>query len=459
MDTIIRGGTLVTAEGSFKAELGIKDGRIVAVGEQLSDDAAGVVLADGLLIMPGGVDPHTHVDLPVGDNHTADDFFTATVAAALGGTTTLVDMAIPTGGDSPPTTIGVWDQRAKRSAIDYSYHVVLTHISPSVLEDVTRLAAEGLTSLKIYMPFEGLMLNERDILTVMELAKSLGLVVTLHCENETIAARAGLELMRQGRSGVADYPDSRPVVAERLAIEQAIALGEAAKCAVYIVHVTTADGVRAIRRARARGLPVYGETCPHYLLLDESRLKLEPLEAVKYFTGPPLRPPENNDALWNGLLRGDLQVVATDHCAWMLEQKRARIAFDQVPVGLPGLETRLALLFSEAVVKRGASPSDFVRWTSTNPSKIFGAYPVKGSLAVGADADIVLWDPSANAILQADALHQGSDYCPFEGVEVRGLPVMTFLRGQVVAEQGAFKGAPGMGRKVVRTPHPEGRVL
>ncbi|HLA81877.1 MAG TPA: amidohydrolase family protein, partial [Thermoleophilia bacterium] len=307
--------------------------------------------------------------------------------------------------------------------------------------------------------FEGLMLGEFDILRVMIHAKSLGLVVALHCESETITAHLGRELKRQGLSGVEHYSKSRPPIAERLAIEQAIALGETAGCPVYIVHVTTADGVSAIRRAMARGLPVYGETCPHYLLLDERLLNAETGEAVKYFTGPPLRAAADAEALWNGLRQGDLQVVATDHCAWRVEQKRASQAFDSVPVGLPGLETRLPLLFTEAVGKRGASIQDFVRWTSTNPAKIFGLYPRKGSLSIGADADLVLWDPTRRVKLESAALHQGSDYCPYEGYELRGYPVMTILRGHVVVDRDEFTGAAGMGRRVERSRHAAGRAM
>jgi dihydropyrimidinase len=458
METIIKGGTIVTANDTYEADIGISGEVIVAIAEHLEAQEAEVVDAGGKLVLPGGIDPHTHLDLPVGATHTADDFFTGSVAAAAGGTTTLIDMAIP-GEEGPRQTVAIWNQRTEKCAIDYSYHIVLTHIDEAVFNEVRELAEEGLTSLKIYMPFPGLMLNSEQIMATMALVAELGLVVTLHAESESITHYLTDRLLKAGRVSLDDYPEARPPVGEVEAVNRAIAIAQAAGCPIYFVHQTTDDTLAAIQEARACGRPVYAETCPHYLLLDPDLLKQERREASKYMTGPPLRNAAHREALWAGLRNGDIQVVSTDHCAWNTAQKDVGDTFADVPVGLPGIETRLPLLYTEAVGKRGFSVNEFVALASTNAARIFGLFPQKGTVAIGSDADLALWDPDKEVTLSAETLHQDVDYCPFEGHRLRGYPTLTMLRGNVIFKDGEFVGSRGSGQQVPRRHHPTRRLL
>lgn len=458
METIVKGGTIVTANDTYEADIGISGEVIVAIAEHLETQEAEIIDADGKLVLPGGVDPHTHLDLPVGTAHTADDFFTGSVAAAAGGTTTLIDMAIP-GEESPRQTVATWNQRTEKCAIDYSYHIVLTHIDETVFNEVHELAGEGLTSLKIYMSFPGLMLNSDQIMATMALAAELGLVVTLHAESESITHYLTNRLLSAGRSALDDYPEARPPVGEVEAVNRAIATARAAGCPIYFVHQTTGDTLASIQEARACGQPVYAETCPHYLLLDRDLLKQERREAAKYMTGPPLRNAAHREALWAGLRNGNIQVVGTDHCALNAAQKNVGDTFTDVPVGLPGLETRLPLLYTEAVGKRGFSVNVFVALASTNAARIFGFFPKKGTIAVGSDADLVLWDPEKEVTLSAETLHQNVDYCPFEGHKLCGYPTLTMLRGKVIFKDGEFVGSRGSGQQVPRQHHLARRLL
>jgi dihydropyrimidinase len=458
METIVRGGTVVTSTDTFQADIGIRDGVIVAVAEQLEHQGAEIISAADKLVMPGGVDPHTHLDLPVGDTHTADDFFTGGVAAAAGGTTTLIDMAIP-GEESPKQTVAIWDARAQKCAIDYSYHIVLTRTSETIFEEIRELAEAGLTSVKIYMPFPGLMLTSDQIMAVMALAAELGLVVTLHAESESIMAFLTKKLLDEGRVELAAFPETHPPIAEVEAVNRAIAIAQVAGCPAYLVHQTTGDTLPYIQEAKARGLPIYAETCPQFLLLDQGLLRQERRIAAQYMSGPPLRTAAHREALWSGLRDGTVQIVGTDHCAWNMDQKAVGETFADVPVGLPGLETRLPLFFSEAVGKRGFSVNEFVALTSTNAAKIFGLFPQKGTIDVGSDADLVIWDPEKAVTLSAKTLHQDVDFCPFEGHEFQGYPVLTMLRGKVVFKDGDYVGSSGDGQRVMRKRHPAGSVL
>jgi dihydropyrimidinase len=452
-DVVIHGGTVVTTAGRTRADIAVRGDAIAAFGPSLAGQAKETIDATGCYVLPGFIDPHVHMSLPVGDLVSSDDFGSGSIAAACGGVTTMIDFTIQQRG--VPLEQAVADRRAQADgcvAIDYGLHLTVLDAAPRTLAEIESLAAKGYTSIKLYMAYPGLMVDNETMLTLMRTAARCGAVTMVHAEDQAIVARCTQDLLAAQRLSPASHPLARPPEAELAATERAIALAGQAGAPLYIVHVSCAEALSAVERAMARGQPVAAETCPHYLLLSDREYERPGFEAAKYVMTPPLRSPEDLRRLWSGLAGGALAVVATDHCPWVCEgqKTRGRERFDLIPGGIAGVETRAALVFSEGVVTGKLSLEQYVAVMSTNAARIFGLYPRKGALAVGSDADIVVFDPRRQATIRCRDLHQHVDYTVFEGWQTTGAPVVTVLRGRVAARDGQFVGHVGRGQFVAR---------
>jgi dihydropyrimidinase len=458
--TLVRNGTVVTAADRYEADLYIDQGVITLIGRGLSLPAATVVDASGLLVLPGGVDVHTHLDLPVGDTASSDDFETGTVAAAHGGTTTIVDFATPAADGSLRAALDAWHARAAgRAAVDYGFHMVLTAFTDRLADEMDHLVRrEGVTSFKMFMAYPGrLMADDGAIFRALRWTRDHGALVSVHAENGHVIDALVREALVQGHTDPAWHAATRPPRTEAEATGRAIALAEVAGAPVYIVHVSCAEAVDEIRRGRARGVRVSGETCPQYLCLSDEEYRRDGFGAAKFVMSPPLRPAAHQDALWRAAGDGTLQVVATDHCPFCMDeppQKRVGEGdFSRIPNGAPGIETRLMLVW-QGVRDGRLTPQRFVDLVATSPARMFGLWPRKGTIAVGSDGDLVLWDPDREASLSAADLHMRVDYSPYEGRVIRGAPAVVLSRGEVIVDHGTFTGRPGRGQYVPR--HPSG---
>ncbi|WP_338560074.1 dihydropyrimidinase [Erwinia sp. E_sp_B01_3] len=455
MRTLLKGGTLVDEAGEYRQDLLIELGKIVRREEEIVADASMEVIdASGLLVMPGGVDVHTHFNIDVGIAQSCDDFFTGTRAAACGGTTTIVDhMGFGPEGCSLHHQLEKYHHDAKKSVIDYSFHGVLQHVSAQIIDEIPSMVHdEGISSFKFYLTYSH-MLNDGDILKVLQRLNDTGALATVHPENDAAIKWRISQFKTQGKTAPIWHAHSRPSACEAEAIARTINLAKLADNApLYIVHLSNGQGLEYIRMAREAGGRVWAETCPQYLLLDISRYH-QP-DALKFMLSPPLRPRPELDKLWVGIADGSIDTLATDHCNFPLSQRQQMAAndFTRCPNGLPGVENRLALLFSEGVMKGRISRSRFVSLTSSKPAKLFGLWPEKGSLMPGADADLVLFDPARHQVIQHNALHDNGDYSPYEGFHVQGVPVMTLSRGEIVCRDGRFTGRAGHGRFINRKP-------
>lgn len=452
---LIRNGKIVTESGSFFGDLRITDGIITETGRL--DPLAGeeVIAADGKLVMPGGVDVHTHMDLDTGSARASDDFYSGTAAAACGGTTTIVDhMGFGPKGSSIRSRLEAYHGLADgKAVIDYGFHGVVDHVDGDILRELGELAGEGVTSHKFYLTYDG-MISDREAFLLMERALELGVLLTVHAENDGIVSCLREKFIAEGKTAPIYHAKSRPPESEAEAVNRMILLARAAGDApLYIVHLSCGLGLDYITGARRHGQRrLYAETCPQYLLLDESRY-LEPGdEGLKYIMSPPLRPRENNGLLWRGVADGNIDTIATDHCPFFFsgEKQRGKDDFTKAPGGAPGVEARMALIFSEGVSKGRVSAEDFVRLTAANPAKLTGLYPRKGTLKAGSDGDVVIFDPERKVRLTRALLHENVDYTPYEGMELTGWPVMTISRGRVVARDGVFLGVKGAGRFLKR---------
>jgi dihydropyrimidinase len=430
---------------------------IAAVGAFEAPEGATIINAEGKYLLPGGVDAHTHMDLDVGIARASDDFYTGTVAAACGGTTTIIDhMAFGPKGCALGHQVGVYHELARPAVIDYGFHGVLSHVDGDVLGDMERLlASDGISSYKAYMTYDG-MLRDDALLRVLRRAKELGIVVCAHCENDAVIRFLREELLARGHTQPRYHPISRPPSCEAEAVWRFLMLARAAgEPAVYVVHLSSALGLEALRLARRSGQRnVYAESCPQYLLLDD-RLYGDDQEGLKYIMSPPLRAQEDLAALWGAAKSGDIDAIATDHCPFFFQTQKQLGArdFTKAPGGAPGVETRMQLLFSEGFMRGRLTLSDVVRMTSTRPAEIFGIGDRKGDIAVGKDADLVLFDPERAGTIAHAALHEHVDYTPYEGRAYRGAPVMTIARGEIIAENGVCTAQKGRGRYLKRTPH------
>lgn len=454
--TLVRNGTILTATDRYEADLYIDGGVVSLIGRRLTIPADRVVDASGLIVMPGGIDAHTHLDLPAAGTTSSDDFETGTVAAAHGGTTTIIDFATPEAGESLHRGLDAWKQRAAgKAVIDYGFHLAIRQFDEWTETEMDRLVRqEGVTSFKLYMAYPGtMMVDDGTLFRVLQRAAANGALIQVHAENGHAIDVLVRQALRDGRTAPRVHAETRPAAAEREATGRAIALAEMAGASVYIVHLSCAGALEAVREARHRGLPVFAETCPQYLFLSDAEYARDGFDAAKFVMSPPLRTPSDQEALWQGLVRDDLQVVATDHCPFCMDdppQKQAgRDDFSKIPNGAPGIETRLMLLW-EGVRQGRLTPHRFVEVTATNPARLFGLWPRKGTIAVGSDADLVLWDPEREVTLSAATLHMRVDYSPYEGRVVRGAPAVVLSRGDVIVDHGVFEGIPGRGEFLKR---------
>ncbi|MDI5921211.1 dihydropyrimidinase [Halomonas sp. LR5S13] len=453
-DTLITNGRIITAADSYDADIGIKDGRIVALGQDLGE-AGEVIDARGLWVMPGGIDAHCHLDQPLGDGAVmADDFLTGTRSAACGGTTTVIPFAAQQKGQSLRAAVEDYHRRSEGKAmVDYAFHMIVTDPTESVLkEELPALIAEGYSSFKIYLTYDDLKLNDREVLEVLAMARREGGMVMVHAENADCIAYLTELLESQGQTSPFYHGVAHSAIAEREATHRAISLAELIDVPLLIVHVSGPEAIEQIRWAQGRGLRVYGETCPQYLMLTASDLDQEGFEGAKCVCSPPPRDKAAQEAVWQALESGVFQVFSSDHAPFRYDDPRGKklhgeeAGFHHIPNGIPGLETRLSILFSEGVIKQRIDPTRFVALTATNPAKIYGLYPRKGSIAIGSDADLTLWDPRAHSTVRNASLHHAVDYTPYEGLELTGRPMLALCRGVAVSRDGEPSAEAGHGR-------------
>ncbi len=457
MRTLLRHGTIVNAGGRRRADILVEGERIAAIGVGLPDSADRVIDVTDRLLLPGGVDVHTHLDMPFGDTRTADDFASGTVAAACGGTTTVVDYATQAKGGSLREAVDQWMRRAAGQAvIDVGFHVCIADLRSDVEAEMASLVGAGVTSFKLFMAYPGrLMLNDDEIFRVLRRAADVGGLVCLHAEDGPVIEALVREALAAGHTAPVYHARTRPPALEAEAVLRGIALAERARASLYIVHLSSALALEHVVAARRRGLKILAETCPQYLLLTDAAYDAEPPEAAKFVMSPPLRTPGDQDALWAGLERGDIQVVATDHCPFTTADKaRGLDDFSQIPNGAPGIEHRMALLYDAGVAGGRISLERFVDVTAATPARIFGLSPRKGAIAEGADADIVAFDPAGTTVVSAATHHMRVDYNPYEGRVLSGAIDVVLARGEVIVSGGRFTGSPGRGQFLKRAPFP-----
>src|ERR1700751_1509323 len=449
-DTVIRNGTVVTATDTYASDVGIAGGRIAAVAKDLPTENAGKVIgATHCYVMPGGIDVHTHLDMPFGGTKSADDFESGTVAAAHGGTTTLIDFAIQYKGQALHQAFDTWMKKADgKAVIDYGFHCIITDLPDAQLQEMKTLVREGVPTFKLFMAYPGVfMLDDASIFRAMSAAADFGGMICMHAENggaiDVIVQRA----LAEGKRAPKYHALTRPTTAEAEATSRAIALAEMAGAPVYIVHLSCNDALEKVREARDRGLRAYAETCPQYLYLSLENMDAPGFEGAKYVFTPPLREKWNQEKLWQGLARDTLQVVSTDHCPFCFKEQKelGRGDFTKIPNGGPGVEHRLSLIYSGGVAQGRFSVNRFVEMVSTTPAKLFGLYPRKGTMAVGSDADLVVFAPDRKNTISAKTHHMRVDYSMFEGTKVKGMPDIVLSRGKVVVDGDKFLGRAGQG--------------
>jgi dihydropyrimidinase len=454
-DTVIRNGTIVTATDTYVADIGIAGGRIAAIGVGLPiENAQKVIDARGMLVIPGGIDVHTHLDMPFGGTKSADDFESGTIAAAYGGTTTLIDFAIQYKGQTLRHALDIWMKKAEgKATIDYAFHCIITDIEGAQLDELKAFVREGVPSFKLFMAYPGVfMLDDASIFKTMNAAADCGGMICMHAENggaiDVIVQRA----LAEGKRSPKYHALTRPTTAEAEATNRAIALAEIAGTPVYIVHLSCNEALEKVREARDRGLRVYAETCPQYLYLSLDDMNAPGFEGAKYVFTPPLREKWHQEKLWQGLAKDDLQVVSTDHCPFcMKEQKElGKDDFTKIPNGGPGIEHRLSLVYSGGVHGGKFSANRFVQLVSTAPAKLFGLYPRKGTIAVGSDADLVIFDANEQQTISVATHHMKVDYSMFEGTWVKGVTKTVLSRGNVIIDNGKFVGRAGAGQFLKR---------
>ena len=449
-EILIRGGTLVTADGRQRADLLCSDGRIAAVGVGLeAAPGAEIIDAGGCFVMPGGIDPHTHMQLPMMGTVVADDFYTGTAAAAAGGTTTILDFVGPDKGQSPLEALAVWQGRAAKATIDYGFHMTVSWWGASFSEEMESIVRDhGITSFKFFLAYKGgLMLPDEDIIAGFLRCRELGALPQVHAENGELIAYLQAKLLAEGITSPLGHVLSRPSQCEGEATGRAIAIAEIVDVPLYVVHVSAAEAVQAIAEARARGLKVFGETLPGFLAIDDSVYRSDDFDfAAGHVMSPPYRPKGHQEVLWNGLQDGTLSTTGTDHCCFTKAQKRlGQDKFTKIPNGCGGVEDRLHVLWHLGVNSGRISPEQFVALTSTNAAKTFNLWPRKGGLEVGADADVIVFDPERTKMLSAATQHQNTDFSVWEGMEVRGVVVHTLSRGAHVWADGDLRADAGWG--------------
>jgi dihydropyrimidinase len=456
MKTLICNGRIVTAVDDYRADVLIEDEVVSLIGVDLEKYGVRVdrvIDAAGKLVIPGGIDPHTHMELPFGGTEASDDFFTGTRAAAFGGTTTIIDFAVQYKGQTLTEAVDNWHRKAEgRTAIDYGFHLITTELEDERVPELHKIMDEGITSFKLFMAYPGVFLvDDATIFRAMSAAGERGGLICMHAENGVVINEIIKRALAQGRTAPKYHALTRPTIAEAEGVHRAIRIAEMAEAPVYIVHLSCADALHQVREARDRGLPAFAETCPQYLFLSIDDYG-DGWDGAKYVMTPPLRDKANQAELWKGLRTDDLQVISTDHCPFcMKEQKElGRDDFSKIPNGAPGVEHRVPLIYNGGVVENRVSLNRFVELTSTAAAKMFGLFPKKGTVAVGSDADIVIFDPDKEQTISAETHHMNVDYSAYEGKRIKGVVEIVLSRGHVVIENGEYKGKAGDGKFLKR---------
>ena len=454
-DKLFAGGTVVTAEGSFRADVAVTGETIEAVGLDLPRDGAEVIDVSGARVMPGFIDGHTHLDMPFGGTMTADDWNTGSAAALAGGTTTIVDFSLQNVDGTLTGAVEEWQGKAESARMDYGLHVAITNLTEDVKRELPSLPALGVATVKIFMAYKGtpLYTEDDDLFEAMQIARECGLLVLVHAENGDAIAKLQEQALARGDTSPKWHGLTRPEAVEAEATNRAIRLAEVAGCPLLVVHVSCAASLEEIKRAHARGQAVYAETCPQYLVFSDEHLALPDFEGAKYVLSPPLRDASNQPALWNGLQRQDLHIFGSDHCSFNFrgQKELGKDDFTLIPNGAPGLEERAAVLWTHGVREGRVSENLMVAVLSTNQAKVHGMAGKKGAIAAGADADLVIWDPDLTITATQANRHGNVDYTPYEGMTFHGAPAQVYLRGALAYGDGEVHSEPGTGKFVHRT--------
>jgi dihydropyrimidinase len=486
MGTLFKGGTIITAADMFKADLLVEGETVSLIGRDLDGTGHDVVDCTGKYLMPGGIDVHTHLDLPFGGTVANDDFDTGHRAAAFGGTTCHIDFVIQPKGGSLHDGLATWREKAKLAQIDYGFHLAVTDLRPEILDEIPSLLHEGVTSLKLFMAYKNVFqIDDATLFKTMQVAAANGMIVMVHAENGDVEASLTPKLLAEGKTDPYWHAVSRPQEIEGEATNRAVTMAGLTGCPLYVVHMTCEEAVDALRRGRAAGYPVMGESCTQYFFLTSDDLKRPDYEGSKFICSPPIRSVKDQSILWQAVRDGTLQVISTDHCNFWFDgghgpwqewgqqhnggnwaefesqdpsyrrpgKELGKGNFAKIPNGMPGLEERLMAMWEAGVNTGKLSPSRFVELMATNPAKIFGMYPKKGTLAVGSDADVVVWDPNFKHTLSVETTHSRTDYVVYEGMEVTGKPVQVYQRGKKLVDGEQWLGTNGGGQFVHREPH------
>lgn len=455
MKKVIKNGTIVTAADTYQANILIEDGKVKSIGSQINDDGAEVIDAEGMYVFPGGVDPHTHMEMPFGGTVTKDDFETGTIAAAYGGTTTLIDFCLTDKGKTLKSAIQKWHEKSvDKAVIDYGFHLMISEINDDVLDELPSIIKEeGITSFKVFMAYKNVFqADDETLFRTLLTAKEHGALVMVHAENGDVIDYLTKKALEEGHTEPIYHALTRPPEAEGEATGRAAKLAGLADSQLYVVHVTCREAVEQIAEARSKGIRVWGETCPQYLVLDQSYMAKPDFEGAKYVWSPPLREKSNQEALWNALKSGQLQTLGSDQCSFDFKGQKdlGKDDFTKIPNGGPFVEDRFSVLFSEGVKKGRITINEFVNLVSTQAAKLFGVFPEKGTIAPGSDADIVIFDPNVERTISVETHHMNVDYSALEGMKVTGEPITVLSRGEYVIRDKQFVGKQGNGKYLKR---------
>jgi len=456
MKTLIQNGTIVTAVDIYKADIFIEGETISRIGKNLEEQADKIIDAEGHYVFPGGIDVHTHLDLPFGGTVSSDDFKTGHIAAGFGGTTTHIDFAIQSKGETLRQTLDKWHAKAEgKACIDYGFHLAITDLPDSILNELPAILDYGVSSLKLFMAYKGvLQVDDTLLFRTLNIAKDCKVLVCVHAENGDAIDILVKKMLNEGKVDPIYHAKSHPHLAEAEATARAIHLANIAGAPIYIVHLTCESALQHVKNARERGLKALAETCTQYLFFTEDDLGKPNFEGAKFVCSPPFRTQMDQEALWRGLAADDLQVISTDHCTFNFKEQKelGRGDFSKIPNGCPGIEDRIMVLYTKGVLEGRFSLNRLVEITATNPAKIFGIYPRKGTIAIGSDADLVIFDSNKEYIISSKTHHMNVDYSLYEGMKVKGVPKTVLLRGNIIIEDDQFVGKVGSGQFLMRNP-------